>query len=217
METRHERLRQAYDYIRANKGIHTQKELAARLGYTREYLSGALNGNKSNLTDELIDNLCQQYPDTFNPDYLKSGKGELLTVTEEIFSKDHASRPQIPVTAAAGHISEYIGGIYRHQCQELPVVRTMPDYDFTMIIKGDSMEPKYEGGDEIACKRIEKTIEWGKAYIIDTDDGAFFKRIFDDGKSITCRSYNPEYPDFHVDKADINAIYKVIGLIRINP
>lgn len=30
-----------------------------------------------------------------------------------------------------------------------------PSYDFTMFIKGDSMSPKFESGDEIACRRIE--------------------------------------------------------------
>lgn len=222
MTTRQERLNEVYQHLRQYKGIHTQKEFAMKLGYSREYLSAAMNGKEKNLTDDLFDNICACYPETFNPEYLKNGEGTLLDVREELFidemerkDKLTATRPRLPVTAAAGSLSEYIGGIYAQQCEQMPVVHSFPAYDFTIIVKGDSMEPKFEGGDEIACRRVEKIIEWGKAYIVDTNDGAFLKRIFDDGESIRCVSYNHDYPDFTVLKTDINGIYRVVGLLRI--
>lgn len=219
MTTRQERLNEVFQYLRKHKGIHTQKDFAHDMRYSREYISAALNGKEKNLTDDLFESICQRYVDTFNLEYLKTGEGELITLDEEAnqayMEQLYGTRPRLPVTAAAGAISEYIGGIYAQQCEQMPIIHSFPAYDFTILVKGDSMEPKFEGGDEIACRRVEKIIEWGKAHIVDTNDGAFLKRIFDDGESIRCVSYNQDYPDFHVHKTDINGIYRVVGLLRI--
>ena len=84
-----------------------------------------------------------------------------------------------------------------------------------MIVKGDSMEPKFEGGDEIAIRKVCDVIEWGKTYVLDTRDGAVLKRLYDNGDNFKCVSFNAEYPDFEVCKADVFGIYKVVGLLRI--
>lgn len=103
-----------------------------------------------------------------------------------------------------------------YHCDYQPIIQQIPSYDFTMIIKGNSMEPKYEGGDEIACKQVFDYIEWGKTYVLATNDGAIVKRIYDAEDKVRCVSYNSdEYPDFFVEKSSILGYYKVVGLIRI--
>lgn len=127
----------------------------------------------------------------------------------------NTTKPRLPVSAAAGSLSTFIDGIMREQCEEVPVMREFPDYDFTMRIKGNSMEPKYESGDEIALKKSNSIIEWGKDYVLDTEDGVIFKKIYEDGDNIRCVSYNNvEYPDFLVPKSIIYGYYRFIGLIR---
>jgi phage repressor protein C with HTH and peptisase S24 domain len=86
--------------------------------------------------------------------------------------------------------------------------------EFSVKISDDSMRPKIESGDLVTFKRVNRVIEWGNVYLIDTKDGAFLKRIYDDGDSLRCVSYNSEYPDFKVPKIDINGIYRVVGLLR---
>lgn len=219
MKERQKRLIEAYDFIRQNYPIHTKTDFANAVQYGRTSMSAALNGNEKYLTDALFKSICESFPGVFSLEYLKTGEGELIKGHSDAHHEEKrsetATRPRLPVTAAAGSLSEYIGGIYAQQCEQMPVVHSFPAYDFTIIVKGDSMEPKFEGGDEIACRRVEKIIEWGKAYIVDTNDGAFLKRIFDDGESIRCVSYNHDYPDFTVLKTDINGIYRVVGLLRI--
>jgi phage repressor protein C with HTH and peptisase S24 domain len=125
-------------------------------------------------------------------------------------------KPRLPITAAAGVLSDYLGGILAHECEQMPVVRSIPDYDFTMLVKGNSMEPKYEGGDEIACKKVESLIEWGKTYVLATRDGAVLKRLYQADNGVRCVSYNhEEYPDFIVNGDDILGVYRVVGLIRV--
>lgn len=151
-------------------------------------------------------------------EWLKTGEGEPYTEQKKAPEVEIPTntKPRLPMKVAAGMIAEYYGGVLRDHCEEMPVIHQFQGYDFTMVVKGDSMEPKYEGGDEIACKAVNHIIEWGKAYVVDTQDGAFLKRLYPDGDDkIKCVSYNPEYPDFSVDKLDINGIYRVVGVIRI--
>ena len=54
MSTQLERLKTAYDTLRGCGKIHTQKDFAALLGYTRSSISLALAGNPSYLTEKLV-------------------------------------------------------------------------------------------------------------------------------------------------------------------
>lgn len=127
------------------------------------------------------------------------------------------TKPRIPYTASAGSITHAVEGVTLSQCEHIPVIEAFPKYDYTIIIKGNSMEPKFEGGDEIACKRIDQTsfIQWGKVHVLDTAQGIVIKRIYEDGDKIKCVSYNPEYPPFSIDKSEIYSISLVVGLLRI--
>ena len=127
------------------------------------------------------------------------------------------TRPRIPYTAAAGTLTNTVEGITAEQCEQIPRIVAFPNYDFTIIIKGNSMEPKYEGGDEVACKRIDSTsfIQWGKVHVLDTAQGIIIKRVYDDGDCIRCASYNPEYPDFSVNKEEIYSMSLIVGLLRM--
>lgn len=127
----------------------------------------------------------------------------------------YETRPRIPMTVAAGTLSGFADSVKSYDCEQIPVVKAFPKYDYTIIIKGDSMEPKFEGGDEIAINKVNDVIEWGKTYVLDTRDGAVLKRLYDAGQKYRCVSYNKEYPDFEIDKNDVFGVYKVVGLIRI--
>lgn len=144
----------------------------------------------------------------------KGGKAEMTEDAET--TSTLKTKPRLPITAAAGVLSEYLGGVLAHECEQIPVVRSMPEYDFTMIVKGDSMEPKFEGGDEIACKQVNSFIEPGKTYVLSTRDGAVLKRLYPEEDGVRCVSYNhDEYPDFKIKSEDILGVYRVVGLIRI--
>lgn len=116
------------------------------------------------------------------------------------------------MAVVAGLLTGFSDSIKSSDCDQMPIIKAFPPYDCTMIVKGDSMEPKFEGGDEIAIRKVCDVIEWGKTYVLDTRDGAVLKRLYDNGDNFKCVSFNPEYPDFEVCKADASGIYKVVGL-----
>lgn len=223
MNERQKRLNEVYQYLRGVGKVHTQLELADAIGAKRPGISAAMNGNMSYLTDSLFKKISASFPGVFNLDYLINGNGRLLTFEEEtandvisIQKSTEGTKPRIPIRVSAGEIYQYYEGILEDQCERAPIVRQFPSYDFTMIVQGNSMEPKYEGGDEIACKLVNSVIQWGKAYVIDTKDGAFLKRVYDDGDRIRCVSYNTEYPDFYVEKSDIVHLYRIVGTLRVD-
>ena len=127
------------------------------------------------------------------------------------------TRPRVPLTAAAGSLSVSSIGATLEQCEQMPLIHQMPSYDFTMFIKGDSMSPRFESGDEIACRRIDQSrfIQWGKVHVLDTTQGFIIKRVYEDGDKIRCVSYNPNYSDFSVPKEDILSMNLVVGVVSI--
>lgn len=184
-------------------------------------------------SSSLIESIIKAFP-SISSDWLISGKGvmsknNLLYNTEPIYEfETHTdklenatlkaeTRPRIPYTAAAGSLTSAVEGITSDQCEHIPRINIFPEYDFTIIIKGDSMEPKYEGGDEVACKRIDSTsfIQWGKVHVLDTAQGILIKRTYEDGDRIRCVSYNQEYPDFSINKSEIYSMSLVVGLVRL--
>jgi phage repressor protein C with HTH and peptisase S24 domain len=125
------------------------------------------------------------------------------------------SRPRIPYNAAAGTLAVAFDGISANICEQLPVIRQFPKYDFTILAFGDSMSPEYHSGDELACLLIKNSfVQWGRVYILDTSQGIVVKRIFDANDNILCKSDNPNYNDFFVSKSDIYNLALVVGIIR---
>lgn len=161
---------------------------------------------------EHLKNQLQKKPITIS-DKAQELAYNILQAEQEI--KD--TRPRIPYTAAAGTLTSAVEGVTPDQCEQIPRITAFPNYDFTIIIKGNSMEPKYEGGDEVACKRIDNTsfIQWGKVHVLDTAQGIIIKRVYEDDDKVRCVSYNPEYPDFSISKEEIYSMSLIVGLLRM--
>ncbi len=202
-----------------------QEDTARKLGITQGALSKIKNGMMVP-SDELAEKIALIWGiKDFKDVVIEARREDALKVLkktetgQEIASMDiikNPTRPRLPVSASAGTLSLYSEGVLLEQCEQIPIIQNFPDYDYTMYIKGNSMEPKYESGDEIAIKKAEFIIEWGKDYVLDTKDGVIFKKIYEEGDSIRCVSYNhEEYPDFLVPKDIIYGFYKFVGLVRV--
>lgn len=202
-----------------------QEEVAAKLGITQGALSKIKNGMMVP-SDELASRIALVWGlEDFTEKVIEARREDTMKVLQKakpVWESKTAdvvklpTRPRLPVSAAAGSLSQYNQGVLLEQCEQVPVIRNFPDYDYTMFIKGNSMEPKYESGDEIAIKKAEFVIEWGKDYVLDTEDGIIFKKIYEDGDNIRCVSYNhDEYPDFLVPKGIIYGYYKFVGMVRV--
>mgnify|MGYP001020035649 FL=1 len=110
-----------------------------------------------------VEEIAQVFP---NLNYVWVLTGETCMLNSDM-AQPVETRPRVPLTAAAGSLSGDSIGVTLEQCEQMPLIHQIPSYDFTMFIKGDSMSPKFESGDEIACRRIDQSrfIQWGEVHV----------------------------------------------------
>lgn len=164
------------------------------------------------VTADTIQLILRKFPDV-------SAEWLLRGVNSSTFGNDSSVKtlPRIPYDAAAGSLTNAVDGVTSLQCEQAPVVSAFPRYDFTIRVTGRSMEPMYYSGDEVACLRINESrfLQWGRVHVLDTAQGVIIKRIYENGDSIRCASFNPEYPDFNVPKDEIFSYNLVVGALRL--
>lgn len=192
------------DQLISSLGL-TQATFAARVGVSPNAVT---NWKTRGIKGSAYEKIAKAFPEV-NISWLQDGNGEMLTNAPE------KKLPHFPIAAEAGTLTGFSESVKQKDCAMLPIITAMPSYDFTMSVNGDSMEPKYESGDIIAIKKVYDYIEWGKVYVLDTADGAVIKRLYDAGDKYKCVSYNPEYPEFFVEKSSVFGVFKVVGMLRI--
>lgn len=167
-------------------------------------------------TDKL-ENILSVYPD-ISPNWLLTGNGTMLRNSTELTpTKDETGIPLIPVEAMAGC---FTGSqtVLLQECDHY-VVPAFKNADFLIYVRGDSMQPRYFSGDMVACKMLSPTdlfFQWGKVYVLDTDQGALIKKVEQgtDDETITLVSENENYKPFQIPRRAVYHIAIVMGLIR---
>ena len=185
-------------------------------------------GKKSSIGSDLVIKILTEYPE-LSPEWLMLGEGEMLRDPSKQAANDpkkeiipsHTPQegiPLIPIEAWAGALSGEDYSIMESDCERY-IVPSIKDADFLITVRGDSMTPKYYSGDIVACRKVflrDLWFQWGKVYIIDTDQGSVLKRVkrgsTDD--TVTLVSENPEYEPFELRKDQIYNIAIVQGVIR---
>ena len=198
-----------------------------------ETKTGLSNGAVSKMGDgtrrATLDRISKTYPG-LNKTWLLTGEGEMLTTDnappEEEKSAEHSQLipappgkgiPLIPLPAMAGFLKGS-ADLDRNDI-EWYYVPAFSDCTFLIRVKGDSMYPRYLSGDIVACREVHDTgtfFQWGKAYVLDTDQGVVLKRIRRSERPdhILCVSDNPDYEPFDVPVSSIYHLAIVRGLIR---
>ena len=226
-------LESVYNYARSNFGVKTYGEFAAMIGVKQETLSRWMAGKQTIPEGRLI-KINGIFDNVFSKDWLLTGEGSMLSnnnnetyesnesneTYENNETNDH-TLPLIPIAAVAGFNGLDIPGIPLTQCPQYSI----PDFieqkaEYLIRVSGSSMYPKYSSGDILACRRIQEItfIQWGKIYVIDSQQGAMVKRLFeipDNPEHVLCRSDNPKYPPFQLPKSEIRSLSIVVGVIRM--
>lgn len=178
-------------------------------------------GERFNIDEETaLKNIKQRIYEKNHPEYFPK-KNELASKRvdpQEMTSGKPAGIPLIPYAAFAGYGSESFQDLV---VEDYYIVREFKDADFLLRIKGDSMSPKFAGGDVVACKLVDGLTfwQWHKIYAICTrTQGILVKRVEEYPNNpafITCCSDNPQYKPFQIHEDEICAIALVLGAIVI--
>jgi len=216
MKTTQERLQKCFEHLRYIGEVRTQNDLAKRIGVGKSNVSSAMNGNTAYLTDNFLMRFCQAFP-IFDLRWLTTGEGEMLksapvpaTEAEEEYSVF-----LLPTEARGGSLQGFSEAVQRYACEK--IVSPVKDADFAIRVSGESMSPEYPSGSIIFIKKINTSlfIEWGKVFVLDTENGVILKRVMphEDESKMWCVSYNPDFPRFEVCKNDIIGMYRVLALL----
>lgn len=210
--------------VKDEKTAKRLEYLMIQLGYNQTEFAKILQMDNSNLARKLKAtapltrrDLARLEMKNVNVNWLLTGEGNMLNGKFDDGSNKDADldcKPRIQNYAMAGSLSEALESSSTTE----PVIKQFPDYDCTIIVEGNSMEPTYQKGDELAIKK-ETTAEcrWGSPHVLNTRRGIVVKRIYpdEDGKGFRCESDNKEYKPYILPETDVFSIYKIIGLLRL--
>lgn len=183
--------------------------------------NGYVNAISKSIGLDKINTILENFPN-LNIEWLLVGKGSMykndnLPVATPT-SNMKEGIPLIPLSAMAGALTSD-QTIMEYECERY-VVPAFKGADFLIPVKGTSMQPTYQSGDIVACKRVSMPglfFQWNKPYILDTAQGPLIKRIKpgSDKEHILIVSDNKEYDPFELPCSEIHSVALVIGLIRL--
>lgn len=200
----------------------TQKELSELVEISPSQLSSIVNGRDK--VGLLIVEKFLNLKTSLNAHWLITGDGEMFSdsdnnhtdILNEAKPNHSQTRPRIPLHAAAGSLTIAESGVMFEECEQLPIIESLPKYDFTIRVRGNSMVPEFHSGDEVACLFIREQpfIQWGRIHVLDTAQGIIMKMLDDGGDCYICRSANASYKEFKIPKPEVYNIALVVGLVR---
>jgi phage repressor protein C with HTH and peptisase S24 domain len=194
----------------------SKSEFGRVIGVSSAYISSM----RKSITPDKAESIALNYPD-LNIQWLITGNGQMLIEREKQFrdaKKDVL--PLIPYPAIGGYTEDNWTALL-NDCPLYAIPDIKTPADFLIKVGGDSMNPKYQEGDLLACKMIQEILffQWGKTYVLDTSQGVMVKNVYEDKDNpdnILLVSENSEkYPPFAIPRKDIRKIALVVGSLRI--
>ncbi len=197
---------------------HRAEKLAAAMGWSVANLqaecglSNAFFANVNKVTPRTAKKIRTRIPNA-NIDFLNTGIGSPLLDTEEVVTISSMQIPLLPISAQGGYLTDFEEQVKECDCEM--VLSPIKGATLAMTITGDSMSPEYPNGCRVLLKKINEKafIEWGRTYVLDTENGAVVKNIHpcpEDDNCIICRSINPNFEPFKVHKSSIRGMYRVL-------
>ena len=194
-----------------------KSEFCRRIGRPAQAIKDIVGGKNSAPGYELIYDILSSDLG-ISPNWLLLGEGPMVTTQKKEESSTDTRLPLIPMEAFAGP------GLPNYEDERVEDYYTVSEFknsDFLIRVKGDSMVPRYNGGDIVACKRVHDIffLQWNRAYVILTrSQGIMIKRVQPSEKErcIKCVSDNEKYAPFDVPMDDIVQIALVNGAITLD-
>jgi repressor LexA len=175
-----------------------------------------------------------------NPNWLLTGKGEMLITenTDSIIEYTNQNKSILVTEPKANYtisnsipfvdvaaISDFGASNFTVSALDVKDYYMVPKFnhkqiDFMIEVEGNSMYPKYNSGDVVACKiiRNSKFLQWNKIHVLATkEQGVIIKRLKEhtSQETLTLLSDNESYPPFHVSLDEITGIALVVGVISL--
>lgn len=187
-------------------------ELQTAIGKSNAYFQ-----NTARPSAKVIAAIKEKFPDV-NTEWILEGVGTMLIDDANFSRADVHYVPLLPVTAQGGSLTEFEAQVKEYDCEK--IISPVRDAELAVPVTGDSMSPEYASGCRVLVRKINERafIEWGRTFVLDTINGIVIKNIYPCKESddrIVCRSVNPNYQDFEIEKTDIRGWYRVLMEISL--
>lgn len=200
--------------LRIERGI-TQEQLAALLKVSRSTIGMYETGSREPDFETL-----EAIADIFNVDM------DYLMGRSTVERKNPVATSPIPAGFQPLPKMRKVPRVGRIACGE-PILaeENIEDYDatpeewhadFTLLCRGDSMEPKIKDGDVVAI-RTQPQVENGEIAAVRIGDEATLKRVYCNGNTVILQAENPTFPPLVYsgqEAEDIHIEGKAVGLCR---
>ena len=212
---------------------YNQDQLSKMLDVSQPYLSALLSGKKA-FGKGTAEKWQQMFG--FSSGWLLTGEGSMLVnnSANNLVNSSNTSAPApspssieeeetkrvplIPFEAQGGQLDGFArNGVTLAQCETVPT--PFKGAQFAISVRGQSMSPAYPSGCVLfISKNIADWVEWGKVYVLDTENGVIVKQLAPSSLGndfVCCKSFNdaPEFAPFDVPKSTIFGIYRVVGAL----
>jgi hypothetical protein len=88
-----ERLETAIAYLKGKRIIRNQQDIADVMEFNKSSVSQAIQGNEKYFTDSFLKKFCVSFSE-INPDWLLTGKGEMINPTQNITQNNRGNGQQ---------------------------------------------------------------------------------------------------------------------------
>lgn len=203
----------------------TQNAFAHRLGIDAGNMSKHLNG-KLPVTEGLLNRIVVEigvskkwlkegldvpFPKPIHATEIKEGHTSIQ------YRKIAGGTPIYDIDATAG-FGELSRMFTEDNIVGMIALPQVSEHTRIVRVSGNSMEPKICNGDYVAIRELSGTrnIFWGQIYVVVLDDYRMVKvirRHHDDKSKVILHSFNEDYDDMEVERADIHALYLVEAII----
>lgn len=211
--TQKERILQFIEY----KGISKNKF------YIESGISNGVLDKKSGLSMDTVEKFYSTFPE-INPEWLLTGKGEMLKVKSKLPLDVHFFEGEIPKGAkpffnlpvSAGNSLFEVMGVN----QPDGFIYNLPGMAFTenfLPVVGYSMEPEVKENSIIGVRKMDRweTLNTTKKYLIITHEDRMIKYIeHDEANDDILWCVSPNYKRFKVYKSDIVEIQRITFVIN---
>jgi phage repressor protein C with HTH and peptisase S24 domain len=229
--------RQRLEIAMADNGLRNGGALAKAMKLERtEVVYRLLRSDDNKPSYDFIEMLYDALPNT-NMDWLIKGKGEKLSdkldytntnikqssqqVNEGVatYLKPSLGIPLVNFDAIAG-LGNANFSIDKVNIQDRYIIPDFEKIDFMIKVRNNSMYPRYNSGDVVACRIIKSDnfIQWNRAHIVGAgDQGLLLKRIMpgDTPETVQLISDNKDYPPIILNRKDIHGLALIVGTIRL--
>lgn len=185
----------------------TQDDIAKKIGVTKQTIFKYENGIITNIPLDKIELLAQVFGVT---------PLELTGWESEESQNQQKSSSKIPVLGSvpAGTPIEAVEDIV--DWEEIPASMTTGKREyFALLVKGNSMYPRYEEGDVVIVRKqnIYDPAHPDSVVIVNSND-ATFKRVQYNGSQMILRPLNPEYDMMVFSEKDVDELpVTILGVV----